>query len=97
MSALVETLECARTNRPHEQIEIMGRRAKMFETLCCSTINGIFVSVGWTEGSVQAAKDKYDRDYKRLPDHRKRLSIVTHTASAWLLLSIVLVAKGLMA
>lgn len=83
MSALIETLECAPTAKPYEQIEFMGRRAKRDEVLVCATINGVFVTVGWEENSVQAAKDKYDRDYRRLPENRKRLSIVTHTASVW--------------
>jgi hypothetical protein len=97
MSALCLNLECCKTSEPHKQIELMARIARRDELLVCAKVNEIFVSVGWTEDSERAAKDKYDRDYKRLPEHRKRFSIVTHTASAWLLLSIVLMAKGLMA
>lgn len=98
MSALILTLECATTREPHRQIEIMGGIARHFEVLSCATINGVFVSVGWTQGSVQAAKDKYDRDYKRLPEHRKKFSIVSHTASVILFaVAFGIVVKGLMA
>lgn len=98
MSALFQTLECAPTRKPHDQIHHMGRIAIRDEMVICATINGVFVSVGWGDGSVDAAIAKYDRDYSRLPNARKRFSVVSYAPAVILfLVAFEIVAKGLMA
>lgn len=97
MSALFQTLECAPTTKPHDQIHHMGRIASRDEMVICATINGVFVSVGWGDGSVDAAIEKYDRDYSRLPNAKRRFNIVANASVIGFIIAFGIVAKGLIA
>lgn len=77
-------------------INRMMDNATKLNTMMVSTINGVYVQFAPGD-NPNDVMEKYERDFRRLPAHKKTFSIVSHTASIWACLGFFLIAKGLMA